>query len=217
MTPATALTASPADLYGLGLRGAEPQLVLREQGGDGGVVPVQTYLGPLTSADHAVLEHAAGPVLDVGCGPGRHVLALERRGVAAVGVDVSPVAVRVARDRGASVIEASVFDHLPATGRWGSALLLDGNIGIGGNPVRLLARLRALLRTGGAVLAELDAPGTPLRSGLVRLEGRALVSDWFPWARVGADAIDGYAEVAGLAVAESWEQEHRWFARLVAR
>lgn len=222
MTPATATApalpaSSPADLYGGGLRGTEPRLVLREEDGSGGVVPVSTYLGPLMAADHDVLRRAAAPVLDVGCGPGRHVVALARRGVLCVGVDASPIAVEVARDRGARVIHASVFDAVPGAGQWGSALLLDGNIGIGGSPIRLLARLRTLLRPGGEVLAELEAPGTPLRTGRVRLEGTTSVSAWFPWARVGIDAIDGHAELAGFDVCETWEVQGRWFARLAAR
>src|SRR5205823_333854 len=81
---------------------------------------------------------AVGPVLDVGCGPGRHVLALARRGVLAVGVDVTPAAVRYARARGAPVFRGSVFAAVPGVGHWRTALLLDGNIGIGGRPVVLL-------------------------------------------------------------------------------
>lgn len=220
MTTATATVSAPpsaAEVYGRGLHGTETQLLLREEDGSAAVVPVGTYLGPLTAADHEVLDRAAAPVLDVGCGPGRHVVALEARGVRAVGVDASPIAVEVARERGAAVIQASVFASVPGAGRWGCALLLDGNIGIGGNPVRLLVRLRTLLTPGGVVLAELDAPGTPLRSGRVRLEGAAGVSDWFPWARVGVDAIDGYADLAGLQVMHTWEAQGRWFAELVAR
>jgi len=46
-------------------------------------------------------------VLDVGCGPGRHALALARRGMEVVGVDLSPDFVKLAR-------EASAADDLPA-------------------------------------------------------------------------------------------------------
>ena len=64
-------------------------------------LPLARWLGPAGAVDERVLERARGPVLDVGCGPGRHVHALARRGVLALGVDVSPVAVRLARARGA--------------------------------------------------------------------------------------------------------------------
>ena len=53
-------------------------------------------------------------VLDVGCGPGRHVVTLARRGVLAVGADVAPAAVRHARARGGAVLLGSIF--APVTG-----------------------------------------------------------------------------------------------------
>ena len=206
----TALSA--AEMYASGLVGETGELFIREQDGQVAPLPLATYLGPLGRADHDVLAQAIAPVLDVGCGPGRHVLALARRGVLAVGVDVSPVAVRVARDRGAAVIEASVFDRVPGAGSWGSALLLDGNIGIGGSPSRLLARIATLLVPGAPILAEMDAPGTPSREGPVRLESETTVSDWFDWARVGADAIERHASAAGLRSRAVWQVDGRWFA-----
>jgi cyclopropane fatty-acyl-phospholipid synthase-like methyltransferase len=49
-------------------------------------------------------------VLDVGCGPGRHALALARRGITVDGVDLSPDFVRLAA-------EAAAAEGLPATFR----------------------------------------------------------------------------------------------------
>ena len=146
------------ELFGAILDGAgEP--VLRDERGHTRTLPVDVWLGRAGAVDERVLDRARGPVLDVGCGPGRHVHALARRGVLGVGVDVSPVAVALARRGGATVLEASIFDRLPGTGSWNSALLLDGNIGIGGSPDALLRRLVGLLARGGAVLVELDPPG----------------------------------------------------------
>src|SRR5215216_5046549 len=67
-----------------------------------------------------------------------------------LGLDLSPVAVRLARARGAEAIMRSVFADVPRDGTWRTALLLDGNIGIGGAPEALLARARALVAPGGA-------------------------------------------------------------------
>lgn len=50
--------------------------------------------------DHTAVEWAEGHVLDVGCGPGRHALALQERGHDVTGIDRSPGALSVARDRG---------------------------------------------------------------------------------------------------------------------
>ncbi|MDQ6797207.1 MAG: class I SAM-dependent methyltransferase, partial [Actinomycetota bacterium] len=77
-------------------------LRLRDERGDA-VGGDWRWLGPADSEDERLLDRAVGPVLDIGCGPGRHLLALARRGVEATGIDVTPAAVRVARSRGASV------------------------------------------------------------------------------------------------------------------
>ena len=66
---------------------------------DGTALPAgaHRWLEPLTVEDDSVLSRAVGPVLDVGCGPGRHVLALAERGVVALGIDITPAALDLAR------------------------------------------------------------------------------------------------------------------------
>jgi SAM-dependent methyltransferase len=203
------------DVYGASLRERAP-LLLRDDAGATRSLPLDVWLGPAGAVDERVLDRARGPVLDVGCGPGRHVHALARRGVLAVGVDVSPVAVALARGRGATVLQASIFGRLPGAGRWCTGLLLDGNIGIGGRPAALLRRLATLLVPGGVVLAELDPPGAGIVRSRVRLEDGASTSAWFAWARVGAEAIAIPAHAAGLRVADRWCDGERWFAALEA-
>jgi hypothetical protein len=142
-------------------------------------------------------------------------LALARSGVLAVGVDITPAAVRYARARGASVVLGSVFAPIPGAGRWRTALLLDGNIGIGGRPVELLRRLRDLLRVDGVVLCELEPPGSPTWSELVALEGEdGRRSAWFPWARVSVGGIEHVASRAGMDIEKLWQRQGRWFAAL---
>jgi SAM-dependent methyltransferase len=172
------------------------------------------WAGPLTASDKRVLARAEAPVLDVGCGPGRHVLALAERGAISLGIDVTPAAVAVARFRGAPVLERSVFDRIPGTGRWASALLLDGNVGIGGDPVTLLARVAGLLRPGGTVLVELEPSGARDVVELVRLRLDGRTGPWFPWTTVGVDSVEQVAEPAGLAATGVWEDDGRCFARL---
>ncbi len=176
-------------------------------------LPFERWLRRAADEEEQLLEWAVGPALDVGCGVGRHLVALTRRGVAATGVEISPRAVEIARARGADVVEGSIFD-LPEARGWGSALLLDGNIGIGGDPERLLARVAELLTPGGVALVELDPPRSETRMLRLRLEGPHDVSDWIPWAWVGADAIGPIAAGVGLALDDLWSTERRWFARL---
>lgn len=167
--------------------------------------------------ERRLLRHAIGPVLDVGCGPARHVLALGRRGVPALGIDVAEGAVTIARGRGAPVLRGSVFDPLPLEGSWSTALLLDGNVGIGGDPRRLLARVRDLLRPGGRALLEVEAPGEGAHALVVRAERLgAPTSEGFAWALVGADEVAALAAATGFGTAVMWHDGGRWFARLEA-
>jgi len=137
---------------------------------------------------------------------------LVHRGVIALGVDVSAVAVRLTRAKGAPAILRDVFGALPGEGRWRHVLLADGNVGIGGNPERLLRRAAELLRKGGSVLAEIDPPGSGLRRDRVRVSGSR--SGWFAWAWLGADAVERTAGEAGLRT--RWVRTHggRWFTEL---
>jgi SAM-dependent methyltransferase len=199
-------------LYAEALARDGASLVCRDEQGRARRLPLARWLGPAGAVDERVLDRAIGPVLDVGCGPGRHVSSLARRGVLALGVDVSPVAVRLARARGAKAIERSIFDRLPGAGTWGSALLLDGNIGIGGRPDALLRRVADLLAPGGRILLELDPPGAGADTQRLRLESDGEASEWFAWARVSIDALAGPATAAGLVVTERWCDGGRWFA-----
>jgi SAM-dependent methyltransferase len=204
---------NPLHLYAEGLRRPNGH---RARFSDGTVVtlPLERYLGPADATDERLLTDVRGPVLDVGCGPGRHLQALAARGVFALGVDLSPVAVDLARGGGARAIVGSIFDELPGDGTWRSALLLDGNIGIGGAPARLLARIGTLLSDDGEVLVELDPPETATAAVRARIETSRRVSSWFPWARVSVAGIEPVAREGGFTLDESWSLGERWFARL---
>jgi SAM-dependent methyltransferase len=100
---------------------------------------------------------AGEEVLDVGCGPGRHALALARRGIDVVGVDVSEDFVALARD-------AATAEELPARFEVGDVrelaydaefdaviCLCQGGIGLlgGRDEPRAFERTAAALRPGG--------------------------------------------------------------------
>ncbi|MFE0462831.1 methyltransferase domain-containing protein, partial [Kitasatospora sp. NPDC058965] len=151
---------------------------------DGGRIPldVERWCAPAAGADHGLLlrcTRLSAPVVDLGCGPGRLVAALLELGVPALGVDITRAAVARTRRLGGPALCRSVFDRLPAEGRWGGALLADGNLGIGGDPGSLLGRSAELLAPGGVLLVEVD-PREVDEQLTVRLEGPGRAAAWRP-------------------------------------
>lgn len=180
-------------------------------------LPVSRWAAEPDRADHRLLiEPCQGPTLDIGCGPGRLTSALGARGVPAMGIDVSGVAVLSAQVRGAAALRRDVFDHVPASGRWRYALLADGNIGIGADPVRLLRRVAELLRHGGTALVEVARPGIGLRREGVRLRVGDRTTATFSWSWVGADAIGSLARAAGFRLLGVASHDARWVATLAS-
>ena len=172
---------------------------------DGRVVAldVARWLAPTDACDETVLDRCTGPVLDVGCGPGRFVSALTERGVAALGVDIAETAVALARGAGhRRRCVRSVFSDLPGEGRWPTVLLMDGNIGIGGDPARLLRRVARLLAPGGRLIVE-TPDGDRVRRGARRALHRARTRPSARCSRGPGSAprrCAGYAEANGYSV-----------------
>ncbi|GAA0805196.1 class I SAM-dependent methyltransferase [Spirilliplanes yamanashiensis] len=195
--------------------GRPAPLVLRDDRGGEHLLDPAAWCRAALPGDRLLLTGCGGPTLDVGCGPGRLTAALTRRGRPALGVDVSAAAVRLARRRGAAALLRDVFAPLPGHGRWRHVLLADGNIGIGGDPARLLRRCRDLLAPDGRLHAELAAPGERTWSGTAGL--RAAGTDreeTFPWAAVAVPDLPALAAAAGLRVLTIGTEADRWFATL---
>ena len=215
------MSAEPLAVYADGLRaavvGACGALTLRYADGSATDLDVHRWVGATNAGDESLLARIAGPVLDIGCGPGRFVESLGARGVRVLGIDIAADAVRLTHRRGAIALRRSVFDRVPGAGRWGTALLLDGNVGIGGDPLALLRRVRELIALGGLLFVETADPESASRRSLVRIEAAGRASSWFPWATVCVADIAALAVAASFTVEDIWTEDGRWFGELHAR
>jgi len=197
---AAPVSAAPVSAARVGTQGAPGCAVL----------DTARWTGPPDEVDELVVSRCEAPVLDLGCGPGRLVTAAGERGLVALGVDVSRLAVDLTRRRGGSVLRRRVEDRLPAEGRWGTVLLADGNIGIGGDPAGMLARCRRLLRPGGLLLVEADADdAADDRDHLVLRAEDGRRSAPLPWARVGSPALARLLAENDFSVVEEWRAQGR--------
>lgn len=209
-----------SDPYSDALRTGRGPLFLRRR--DGWLLPleVERWCARADAVDLQVLERCEGAVLDVGCGPGRLVAELTARGRPTLGIDVSRAAVAHTLRLGGQALTRSVFDSLPGEGRWDTALLLDGNLGIGGDPSALLRRLAELLTPSGLLIAE-TVPVDVDESAEVRIvngaEADSGAEATFPWARLGTPALLRRARPLGWRDTDQWTAGGRSFVALRSR
>ncbi|MFI6586716.1 class I SAM-dependent methyltransferase [Embleya sp. NPDC050493] len=203
----------PADPYTIALRDGGA-LYLRRHGRRRQRLELSRWCAEPDAADDTMLARCTGPTLDIGCGPGRLAAALGRRGVAALGVDPVPAAVARALAAGATALCRSVFEPLPGEGRWAAALLADGNIGIGGDPGRLLDRVHGLLAPGGLLVVETDPQDVHERFAARVENDRGGRSSAFRWARVGTPALRTLAHAHRFTMTDAWAGPSRTFAAL---
>ena len=185
--------------------------------------PADHYLGEpheWQPHDHRALRLCRGHVLDVGCGAGRTALELQRRGMAVTGLDTSPGAIQVARERGLrDTVLNTVDSYARSAARYDTFLLLGNNVGLFENRERapvLLAALAELAAPGARIIAHgTDPYGTtdPVHAGYhernrargrlggqlrLRLRYRMLSTDWFDY------LVCSPAELESLVAGSRW-------------
>ena len=179
------------------------------------------------SHQKAALRFVRGRVLDIGCGAGRCLLYLQRIGHDAVGVDISPLAVRTCLKRGAKrALLCPITQIGPGLGQFDTILMFGNNFGLFGNYSRarwLLRRFRHRTSRNARIIAEtLDPYGTTLpehrryhrlnrerdrMSGQVRIRVRYrdYVTPWFDYLLVSPTEMKSILAGTGWHLARTFQ------------
>jgi SAM-dependent methyltransferase len=115
-----------------------------------------------SAAERKAMRSVVGRVLDIGCGAGRVAIHLQERGHDVLGIDNSPLAVRVSRIRGLK--QTKVLSISEVDGRLGTfdtIVMMCNNFGLVGSRTgarRLLRRFHRITSGRGRILASSTDP-----------------------------------------------------------
>jgi SAM-dependent methyltransferase len=105
------------------------------------------------------MRHVRGRSLDVGCGAGRVCLYLQEQGFPVTGIDNSPLALEVSRQRGVRNLSLTPISQASRRrlGEFDTIIMLGNNFGLFGNPHRarrILRRFHHMTSPQGRIIAE---------------------------------------------------------------
>jgi SAM-dependent methyltransferase len=163
-------------------------------------------------------------VLDVGCGPGRHSLYLQSKGLDVVSMDISPLMIRVASRRGVRAPILAAAPWIPFKEEsFGTIILMFNGFGICGGyeeTTVLLMELKRVLKLDGRILASSRHPtltenklhlkyhelnrrrGFPAGLVTIRMEYAGENGDWFQLLMASPEEMRMLSQRAGLVLSE---------------
>jgi SAM-dependent methyltransferase len=168
------------------------------------------------------ITYARGRTLDIGCGPGRVLMYLQKNGFDAMGIDTSPLAVKICKARGLkNVKQLSITDLSPAMSPFDTLVMYGGNFGLLGGLKQakmLLKRFYKMTSPDARIIAQtIDPYQTDYPEnleyhrwnrehnrlgGLVRIRSRykKLIGPWFDYLFASRDEVKAIAAGTGWHV-----------------
>lgn len=175
--------------------------------------------------EREILRHVTkGPVLDLGCGAGRHALYLQGLGLDVTAVDISPGAIEACKSRGVRDTRLLDLRSPPTDKPWAAILMMCGNLGLGATwdgTRALLARLASIAAPNTVLVGDTVDPtrtddpahlayqeanraaGRHVGEVQLRLRYGEKVSPW--WRQLNVPV----AEIADLVVGTGWRLVER--------
>ncbi len=198
-----------------------------EASGRGGAYGPKMYFSEYEDwnpVEKRAMELVKGRVLDIGCGAGRHSLYLQKRGFDVLGIDNSPLAIKVCKLRGlkrAKVIPIEDVDFEPNS--FDTVIMMGNNFGLFGDfekARRLLRRFRRMTSEDALIIADTRDPydtenpahleyhrlnkekgrmGGQIR---IRIRFRKYVGRWFDYLMVSKEEMKEILKGTGWKVKE---------------
>lgn len=169
------------------------------------------------------MRYVRGRTLDVGCGAGRVCLYLQEQGHTVTGIDNSPLALEVSRQRGVRDLSLTSITQVSKRrlGEFDTVLMLGNNFGLFGSPQRarrILRRFYHMTSSQGRIIAEstrIYETDDPIHLGYhefnrqrgrmpgqlrLRILHRKMKGPWFDYLLVSPDEMQAIVQGTGWQV-----------------
>lgn len=185
------------------------------------------------------MEYVKGRVLDIGCGAGRHSLYLQKKGFDVLGIDNSPLAIKVCKLRGltkAKVMPIEDVDFKPNS--FDTIIMMGNNFGLFGSfkkARRVLKRFHKMTPKNAIIIAEtLDPYKTDNPAHLeyrefnkkrgrmggqvrIRIRFEKYVTKWFDYLFVSKKEMEKILKGTGWKVKEFIDSEDSQYIAIIEK
>lgn len=215
---------------------------------DDGLIDVDSSLGYFSNyedwpkEEQNIINHARSPVLDLGCGAGRHSLYLQNIGLEVIAMDLSHGALEVTKQRGVKKTLYGDIRKLPRFNlKFGTFLFMGNNFALCGDPKtmkRVLQDLSQISTTNAKLIAHFRDPtpndpnldpvhreyhqknrkkGLPVGQVQIRILYRKLRTPWMKFYIPTSDEFTDIIENSGLWQIETLIQKDQFVYTVLKR
>ncbi len=185
------------------------------------------------------MQSARGRTLDIGCGAGRVPLYLQAKGLQVVGIDNSPLALEVCKQRGVKDTRALPITQISSKlGTFDTIVMFGNNFGLFANPKRarwLLRRFYALTSTDGRIIAGSNDPyqtdnpdhlayheynrqrGRMAGQVRIRVRYHKIIGPWFDYLMVSQEEMKTLLAGTGWHVAKFIPSESSFYIAIIEK
>ena len=217
-------------------RGKAGRLFVRRDDDYLSVEPLELYFSNYekwSTLEKKLVSHAKDLVLDAGCGVGRHILYLQKRGIRVIGIDVSKNAVKVCKKKGVIHVVIGAMPYIPfKDGCFNSIICMFNTLGICGGPnetLKLLEEMNRISRENALLIADLNNPvmtekeehlkyhelnkvkNRPVGLVRIRFEYKGEVGDWVDLYLMTPDEVKELCKKSGWKIKEMVHVEQTWY------
>jgi SAM-dependent methyltransferase len=185
------------------------------------------------------MEFVKGRVLDIGCGAGRHSLYLQKNGFDVLGIDNSPLAIKVCKLRGLKKAKVmSIEDVNSKPNSFDTIIMMGNNFGLFGSfekARKLLKRFHEMTSEGALIIAHTRDPyktdnpahleyqefnrkrGRMSGQLRIRIRFRKYAGQWFDYLMVSKEEMQSILKGTRWKVKEFIDSENSQYIAIIEK